>query len=109
MFKYVFGPFLQKYQHLGAYFSYRDAFHLYKHSLFKFEAIGLQTNIKINVNNSHAKWLHKSLFGENMVFSIIIADYYDCNLCDYIFRSNLTYYIQQMHAFRQNMTEFPYL
>ena len=77
MFKYFVWPFLQKYQHLSAYFSYGDAFHLYKDSLFKFEAIGLQINIKINVNNSHALWLHKTLFGENMVFSIIIADYYD--------------------------------
>ena len=61
MFKYFFLPFLQQYQHLSAYFSYGDAFHLYKHSLFKFEAIGIQINIKINVNNSHVQWLHKTL------------------------------------------------
>ena len=33
MLKYFVWPFLQKYQHLSAYFSHRDEFHLYKHFL----------------------------------------------------------------------------
>ena len=60
MWKYFVWPFLQKYQHLSAYFSHRDAFHLYKHFLFKFEAIGLQINIKMNVSNYHRPNLAKS-------------------------------------------------